>query len=63
VARVAIASLLALVLGEFDDQNPVLRRHRDQHHEPNLGEKIEREMENPNTEKTSGDLLPLQSIL
>jgi hypothetical protein len=58
-----VPSLLALVLGEFDDQNPVLRRHRDQHHEANLGVKIEREMKNPNTEKTSGDLLPLQSIL
>lgn len=46
-----VPALLALVLSEFDDQYPVLRRHRDKHHEPNLGVKIEREMENQNTEK------------
>ena len=33
---------LALFLGEFDDQNAVLRGERNQHHNPDLRIKIKR---------------------
>src|SRR5215469_10933722 len=48
-----ILALLALVLGEFNDQYPVLRRHREDHHKSNLSVKIEREMKSHNSEKRS----------
>ena len=35
--------LLSLVLGELHDQDRVLGRHRDQHHEPDLAIEIERQ--------------------
>ena len=38
---------LALLLGEFDDQNAVLRGERDQHDKADLGIKIERQTGEP----------------
>jgi hypothetical protein len=40
-----VPALLALILSEFDDQDAVLRRHRDQHYQADLGIKIERQLE------------------
>ena len=48
-----VFSLLALILGEFDDQNAILGRHRDQHHEPDLGVQVERQMQDLDAEKRS----------
>ena len=31
-----VPSPFALILGEFDDQDAILGRHRDQHHQPDL---------------------------
>ena len=36
-------AVLALLLGEFDDQDAVLGRERDQHHDADLGIKVERQ--------------------
>ena len=44
VAASRFASLLALLLGELDDQNPVLGRQRDQHDQPDLRIEVQRQV-------------------
>jgi hypothetical protein len=43
-----------LFLGEFDDQDAVLRRQRDQHDQTDLGIKVQRQAGHDQTDEGSG---------